>query len=341
MPVAFVKQQGIVSLSSACSPASIAVNATTHCTTTSVNNAPVAANTDVSEKFLPTSKLLQSNFAESHTGTSTGGFVITGDNGYRWSGQLSASLPPTVDSLTPDTGPAGGYLPLSLFGVPAIGGTDDDTLINFNVPSFQYGHENYTRIGVGSNGYIVVGGGTSSDVAFVPQTMPNPARPNNVIAPYWTDLNPGVATGSNGIRIGTLTNGSDNWIVVDWQGVPVFGGTHNENFEIWVGVNGDANPVEDITYVYGHTDPDPGTPANAGAENRTGTSGQNSGIPSSGDLNGTGYRVNTSPATPGGAVTITYDVLGERAGSYSLTTSMTSDQTPGTTTVSTPITVHT
>ena len=29
-----------------------------------------------------------------------------------------------------------------------------------------------------------------ADVIFAPQTFPNPARPNNVIAPFWTDLNP-------------------------------------------------------------------------------------------------------------------------------------------------------
>ena len=39
----------------------------------------------------------------------------------------------------------------------------DETIANFNVPAFLYGGDTYTRIGVDSNGYIVVGGGTSAD----------------------------------------------------------------------------------------------------------------------------------------------------------------------------------
>ena len=69
----------------------------------------------------------------------------------------------------------------------------DDTITNFNVPAFQYGGESYTRVGVVSNGYLVVGGGTGSDIVYLPQTFPNPARPNNVVAPFWSDLDPSAA----------------------------------------------------------------------------------------------------------------------------------------------------
>jgi len=46
----------------------------------------------------------------------------------------------------------------------------------------------------------VIGCGASADVVFAPQHFPNPARPNNVIAPFWTDLQvidgaPGPADG--------------------------------------------------------------------------------------------------------------------------------------------------
>jgi hypothetical protein len=53
---------------------------------------------------------------------------------------------------------------------------------------FTYGHEAYDRVGVGSNGYLIVGGSTSAaDVQFQPSVFPNPAPPDNLIAPYWTD----------------------------------------------------------------------------------------------------------------------------------------------------------
>ena len=44
-----------------------------------------------------------------------------------------------------------------------ISGMGDDTLVNFNVAAFQWGRETYTRLGVDSNGYVIVGGGTAED----------------------------------------------------------------------------------------------------------------------------------------------------------------------------------
>ena len=81
----------------------------------------------------------------------------------------------------------------------------DDTITNFNVPTFYYGGEPYTRIGVVSNGYVVIGGGDGTDLVFTPQTFPNAARPNNVLALLWSDLNPAAA---GQVRIAVLTDGA-------------------------------------------------------------------------------------------------------------------------------------
>ena len=80
------------------------------------------------------------------------------------------------------------------------------------MPAFKYGAETYTKLALTSNGYAVVGGGDSADLDFVPQTFPDAARPNNVLAPYWTDLNPG-AGGS--VSIGGLTDQVNTWIVLE------------------------------------------------------------------------------------------------------------------------------
>ncbi len=62
----------------------------------------------------------------------------------QWSGTLSADRR-AADHLAHEhhaaTGPAGGYLPLSLFGIAPIAGVGDDTITNFNVPTFYYGGE--------------------------------------------------------------------------------------------------------------------------------------------------------------------------------------------------------
>jgi len=174
----------------------------------------------------------------------------------------------TID-VAPGSSPAGGYLGLSLFGIAPIAGMGDDSIINFNVPSFSYAGETWNRIGVVSNGYIVVGGGTNADVSFVNQQFPNSFLPNNVLAPFWTNLNPGVG---GAVRIGNLTDGVNTWIVTDWAGVPNFSNnTELNSFEAWIRIGG----VEDITFVYGSvTGGDLGF-LTVGAEDKTGTVGDN------------------------------------------------------------------
>ena len=98
-----------------------------------------------------------------------------------------------------------------------------------------------------SNGNVQVGTGGSA--SLVNQNFPDPTDPDNVIAPFWTDLNPGAA---GAVRIGTLTDGSDTWVVVDWEGVREFSTAANtHSFQIWIGIQGDANPGEDVSMAYG------------------------------------------------------------------------------------------
>jgi hypothetical protein len=145
------------------------------------------------------------------------------------------------------SGPAGDYLPLSIFGISPIAGVGDETITNFNVPSFTYAGQSWTRVGVVSNGYVVVGGGTSADVQSGNQDLPSASAPGNILAPFWTDLDPAAG---GAIRIGTLTNGADTWIVIDWAGVRNQGTAVTNTFEIWLGLNSDTHPAEDIAFSY-------------------------------------------------------------------------------------------
>ena len=67
----------------------------------------------------------------------------------------------------------------------------------------MFAGQEWTRIGVDSNGYLVVGGGSSEDnnCCNLP-AGPDPARPNNVLAPFWTDLD---GTGAPGILATVLS----------------------------------------------------------------------------------------------------------------------------------------
>jgi hypothetical protein len=173
-------------------------------------------------------------------------------------------------SVDPGSSPAP-YLPLHLFGISAIGGMGDDTEIHFNTPSFKFGGNTYTEINVDSNGYIVVGGqGYPSQP--LNQNLPDANSPNNVIAPYWTDLDPTVTVeSSTGVRIGTLTDGVTSWLVVDWRKIRVKETGGDASFEIWLQIGA----IEDITYVYDTILGGTPTDLTVGAEDFFGTVGDN------------------------------------------------------------------
>lgn len=207
--------------------------------------------------------------------------------------QFAEIFAPQV-ALGPGSSPGGGYLPLSLFGTLPIAGVGDDSLLNFNVPGFVFGAKVYTRLGISSNGYVVLGGGAGADSSFINQTLPDPLRPNNVLAPFWTDLNPGAA---GAVRIGTLTDGTDTWIVVDWEAVREFSAaSKTHSFQVWIGINSDAHPDEDVSYAYGaQTGNGDGGFLTVGVENWNATSGAMTYVDGSGSLpvNGTQLRVTT------------------------------------------------
>jgi hypothetical protein len=341
IPVAFVKKQGDVTLTNNCSPLSFAAfTGASHCTATVANFSQQSANAALNIADSVQGRKLQ------YENVGPPGTVVGNNDGVQWSGPLSPAIPPQVTSVSPGPSPAGGYLPLSLFGITPIAGVGDDTITNFNVPQFFYGSEPYTRLGVVSNGYLVLGGGTSADIVFTPQHFPNAARPNNVLAPMWSDLNPPASAGG-GVRIGTLTDGSDTWIVVDWQRIKNFANATTHSFEIWIRISGGAagtGPAsEDVSWTYGTGadagnagSGDPASGQNWGAENRDGTSGANI---ATAPADGSQYQVHTTPPTAGGSVTIPYDITSDLVGTWNSVASMTSNRTPGITQVVTTLTV--
>jgi subtilisin family serine protease len=341
MPVAFVKTQGQVTLTNSCTPATIPASngtALSHCTTSVSNFAGSPAHVDLSVEALENGKSLKyGNVSPPGVGDS---------NGVRWSGTLTPAIPPQITSITPTTAAnsPGGYFPLSALGVTPLAGVGDDTITNLNVPTFYFGGEPYTRIGVVSNGYLVIGGGTSADVVVTPQHFPNPARPNNVVAPWWTDLNPpaGGAIRATVVADGPPGPTTTTWILVDWNAVKNFGDATTHTFEIWLRLPGGAAGAgavsEQTTISYGTNSGagDSASGSNWGAENRDGSSGVNIATQ---PATGSEYAVNTSPPTAGGTTTLTYDIWAKLAGTYHSVASMTSDLTPGVTQVSQEITV--
>jgi hypothetical protein len=235
-------------------------------------------------------------------------------------------------SIAPGTSPAG-YLPLDTFGITPIP-IGDEEAINFSglAAPIRFADQDYDTIGVVSNGYSVAGGVSSgAEIQFVPQTLPDPALPNSVLAPFWTDLD---GTNATGVLAAELTDGVSTWLVIEWR-VNLFGTTSERIFQHWLGEAG----AEDISFVYDPGNlpaaPPPGFGLTVGAENQAGSAGdQIAGAPTE-DL-----RVTSAPGTPGGILAYSYELKGVARGTGEARTSMRTPLVRGTTTDFDKITVQ-
>jgi subtilisin family serine protease len=307
LPVAFFKRQSVVTLAQSCDPSTIKRNIeTSTCGVTVQNNSLSSAEVNTvstTSPNLPVTEVSGATKVDDHKVTATA---------------TLAGRQPDAPQIAP--GELFGYIPLDSFGITPIAVGDEEAL-NFNVPAFSFAGQTFTQLGVVSDGYVVAGGATGQDINFVPQTFPDPARPNGVLAPFWTDLD---GTGAPGIFIAILSDGVNDWIVVESR-LNVFGTTSQRVFQAWIGVNG----TEDITFAY---DPvnlpaDPGFPFNVGAENAEGSAGDQIAVLPTEDL-----RVTSTPGAPGGLLTYSFDVKGVMAGVGTVRTDLTTPLVRGTTT---------
>jgi hypothetical protein len=315
LPVAFFRTQGPVSLNQTCDPTTIALETgRSTCEVTVQNNS--LQDTSVVSRSRLTSNLRLTAV--------NGAFQASPREAVGTANLAGREL--ASPTIAPGASPAG-YVPLDLFGITPIAVGDEDA-INFTVPAFRYADEDFTSIGVTSNGYSVAGGVSSAgQIQFIPQSLPDPALPNSVLAPFWTDLD---GTGAPGIFAAELTDGVNTWIVIEWR-VNVFGTTSERVFQHWLG----EGTTEDISFVY---DPDnlPAAPPagfglTVGAENQAGSAGDQIApttpeTPPTEDL-----RVTSTPGTPGETLTYSFELKGVARGTGEVRTSMTTPIVRGTT----------
>ncbi|HEU4346659.1 MAG TPA: S8 family serine peptidase, partial [Actinoplanes sp.] len=319
LPVAFVTGQSSVSLASSCTPARIPLNGLSTCQITATNNSFNSTTVDLATTLNNKLKVQ----------SATGAFIINNRRVEKPNVTLAGGTP-GVPSVDP--GELFGYIPLDAFGITPepIG---DEEIINFSVPSYVFNGVTYSTLGIDSNGYLLAGGGTSEDnnCCDLP-SGPDPARPNNMMAPFWTDLD---GTGAPGVFVALLSDSStgESWVVTEYR-VNVFGTTSQRVFQVWIGVNG----VQDITYAY---DPArlpaaPGAqPFLVGAENELGQGEVAATLPT-GDL-----RVTSTAPTPGASASYTVTVKAVDTGTGVVTTEMDGTGLPGVTIVRSTIEIST
>lgn len=282
-----------VELTQSCTPATIKVKATTTCSVTAENTGATTAVVDLGSVTMP--PLL---FAGATGATTTTPQITKAPRA-----TLAPARAAGPSGIAPDPGNLFGYIPLADFGGNTVRPIGDEEITELDVPSFVFNGKAYTKVGVSSNGYLVAGGGAATDVA-PSGTLPGPARPNNVIAPFWTDLD---GTGATGILANVLTDGVGSWIVVEWQ-VNVKGTSSPRVFQAWIGTNG----AQDVQYAYRFdTISAPGRPLTIGAENADGTVGVR--LPA-GTVPTVDLRVTSTGGRPGGAASWTVTLKGVSKG---------------------------
>ena len=119
--------------------------------------------------------------------------------GYRWS-----------DSDEPG-GPAFAWIEIASTGT-AVAATGDDST-SPAIPlgfSFPFYGTFFNSIRVASNGFLSF---TSTSTAYQNQPLPNSGAPDNLVAPFWDDLDPGGATHVYFQSFG-------NRAVIEWTGMP-------------------------------------------------------------------------------------------------------------------------
>ncbi|GLS82279.1 S8 family serine peptidase [Paraferrimonas haliotis] len=187
-----------------------------------------------------------------------------------------------------------GYVPLTRFGTPPLrlpSNCDDGGLV-INVAPFEYNSQEYSQVIWSVNGTLEAGIASGQAASHSHEELPNESLPNNLMAPWWTDLN--MCRGGNWY-VEQLSDGEDVFTVFEWKDVPLFGDdSATSTFQVWI-----VHTTNEIFYVY---DTLAGDDATIGAEDATGTSG------SSYYYNGAGSKPTSSDdltiAQDGGGVAV-------------------------------------
>jgi subtilisin family serine protease len=322
LPVAFALHQGMVTLAASCTSTDLAVSASTPCSVTVSNTAGGTTTYDLG---------LHADVAAGQL--AVGGFgapAVADGNGFTATDTLQPSTAPLITGLRAG-GP--GFVDLRPRGVAPLGGVGDESMINVATgrSHFVFGGTEYHTLGIASDGYAVIGGADHGDLSFTPQAVPNPARPNNVLAPYWTDLNPAVG---GKIYVGRVMSKGARYLVVEWRRVRVYHSSDVETFELWLRLGA----TQRVSFAYGPvTGAAAPTGLMVGAENADGTSAVT--LPAA-PVSGARYVVQTSGSRPGETETIPFTVTTGAAGDPTLTAVMHSPLVAGQTIVKVPLHVH-
>lgn len=224
-------------------------------------------------------------------GTTTSPFAFNGSS-MTWTGELD----PAGIIIAPS--PIFGYIPMSGFAAPAPCPSNcDEGGFLISGLDITYNGVHYSTAIWSVNGALELGTASGSTSGFINTPLPNPASPNNLLAPFWGDMNLGA--GGNWYLAG-VTDSVRIWDVFEWEAVPEWPNVGANTFQIWL-ERGSSN----ITFIYDATAA--ASFVTIGAENVNGTIGD------TWFFNGAGTPPDPATdlgvfGTPGGSATLGFQV---------------------------------
>jgi uncharacterized repeat protein (TIGR01451 family) len=343
LPISFVRTQPPVALEQRCEPSTIKQGRSTACTITATNNGPDSTTVNIRD-VIPSGLTLK-------RGSVTGATFDRAGNTLSFIGTLPGVRSGTISVISDTAGLPFGYVSLAGLGVPPseCSETCDDAAITFIAPGFTYNGLPYDRVTMTTNGYLIVGSAT--DIRIFNQRLPNPTPPNNVVAPYWTDLDldgsaPDDAGGGTWYAAYvTAGPSSPTWFVAEWTDAVRYRRTQADShhtFQVWIEGGSDH-----IHLVYG-TNSSIEDRVTVGAENLDGTVGTNYYVDTTSATVGDGLG---TPPTEGdilgvfsapeerSTATIRYRLRGDKVGKYANVAELTSSTFAGTNILVTPVKV--
>jgi uncharacterized repeat protein (TIGR01451 family) len=180
-------------------------------------------------------------------GSATGGLVYDpATDTLSWTGDLGGRLLEVNEGVSPF-----GYFSLASLGVtpfPLPANADEGAWIVSGFDFFYLG-DHYTQVIWSINGTVEAGTASLMAASWDNQELPDPTLPNNILAPWWTDLD---LTDSGNWYLAVLSAGANTYYVFEWEDAPLWDGYANPaifTFQIWIQVG-----TDNIWFVYDDMD---------------------------------------------------------------------------------------
>lgn len=241
---------------------------------TTLNNKAFSGQISVVSKLPAGTKLVDSSGDTTVTGGTQFLFDANADSGVvSWSGTLN------TPSMRLNSNSYINYELATNGGTRiACSGDCDEFYSGLNVGGsglpVTFNGQTYSRVYVSDNGIISFSNSATNPApSFSNQQLPSSITPNNLIAPFWSDMDlAGGSTGGGNIYYSIVTMGGVQYLVVEWNKVRVYDdASGNEyTFQAWMALNA----PQDIFFNYLDMDAMPSN-VTVGAEDAAGTLGVN------------------------------------------------------------------